>query len=357
MGRVGELAMLRNRSSPREGGRRVTSCRSGGASTPSGRAPSRATRLLLRHPLAPKVQPEVRQRRVGGDRQQLEVGLGVEQLLLRLDDVLVLHEAFDQALVQRPRDVGVVAVEVVQVGPEEVRRAPRLGRHELAVAVLARAVAVALLRAAAGRREHRLQEEDAGHRACGRCCGGRPWRSLSAAGSTLRWNGGGCAVHVPALDAKAVGQPLDVRPAWSGTRTPRSRRASSCARRRGARSRSGCRRSAASWRRSACSPACPSMRVVQGREVDDERRVGLRRIAHPDPDQVVALHDRVAAHAELGGDHVLARESGCTCPWARTSCRGTCSGCSRLRGGPGTAARRGGSTGPRSATTRPLSPW
>jgi hypothetical protein len=36
--------------------------------------------------------------------------------------------------------------------------------------------------------------------------------------------------------------------------------------------------------------------------------IGLGRIAHPDPHQVVALDDRVAAHAQLGRHHVLARD-------------------------------------------------
>ena len=49
-----------------------------------------------------------------------------------------------------------------------------------------------------------------------------------------------------------------------------------------------------------------SFPIVQRRVVDDQRRIGLGGIAHPDPDQVVAQLDRVAAHAEPRRDHVLA---------------------------------------------------
>ena len=88
-------------------------------------------------------------------------------------------------------------------------------------------------------------------------------------------------------------------------------------------------------------------RVAQVREIDDLRRVGLGRIAHPDPDQVVALDDRVAAHAELGGNvvlpgdlHALAVGSNLR-PWymQRTPSPSTRS--------LGEAARRGGSSGRR----------
>ena len=96
--------------------------------------------------------------------------------------------------------------------------------------------------------------------------------------------------------------------------------------------------------------------IVQRLVVDDQRRVGLGRVAHPDPDQVVARHHRIAAHAELGRDHVLARDLDALARRARTSCRGTCSGCSRPRCGPSTAARRGGSSdrpAPRPGRSRP----
>ena len=74
----------------------------------------------------------MRERRVGDDGVHLEAGIGIEHLLLALDDELVLEEAFDQALVERQRDRRVMQVVVVQVIPEEMRRAPRLGRKELA---------------------------------------------------------------------------------------------------------------------------------------------------------------------------------------------------------------------------------
>jgi hypothetical protein len=49
-------------------------------------------------------------------------------------------------------------------------------------------------------------------------------------------------------------------------------------------------------------------RIAQVREVEDLRGVGLRRVAHPDPHQVLALDHRVAAHAELRRDVVLPRD-------------------------------------------------
>ena len=49
---------------------------------------------------------KVRQRRICRDRLQLERRVGVDLLLLGFDQVLVLEEPFDQALVQRTRDVG-----------------------------------------------------------------------------------------------------------------------------------------------------------------------------------------------------------------------------------------------------------
>src|SRR4051812_5015886 len=58
---------------------------------------------------------EMGQRPVRGDRKHLEARVLVERGLLTLDDLLVLHEAFDQARVQRARDVRVFALEVVEV--------------------------------------------------------------------------------------------------------------------------------------------------------------------------------------------------------------------------------------------------
>ena len=93
----------------------------------------------------------MRERRIRHDRIHLEVRVGVEHFLLSLDDELVLHEALDHALVERERDVRVLEIVVVQVVPEEVRRAPRLGREELAVAILLRAFHISLLGARARR--------------------------------------------------------------------------------------------------------------------------------------------------------------------------------------------------------------
>ena len=80
--------------------------------------------------------------RVGHDREQLEVRIGVEHLLLAFDDRLVLHEALDQAVVQRQRDVvGSSHVEVVADSSRRSASCAGLRRHELAVAVLPRALA------------------------------------------------------------------------------------------------------------------------------------------------------------------------------------------------------------------------
>ena len=45
--------------------------------------------------------------------------------------------------------------------------------------------------------------------------------------------------------------------------------------------------------------------IPQVRKIQDPGRVRLGRIAHPDPDQAVALDRRIAAHAELGRNVVL----------------------------------------------------
>src|SRR4051812_47147928 len=53
--------------------------------------------------------------------------------------------------------------------------------------------------------------------------------------------------------------------------------------------------------------AAPS-RIGEIVEFQDLRWIGLRRIAHPDPDQVLALDDRIAPHAEVLRDVVLSRD-------------------------------------------------
>jgi hypothetical protein len=50
-------------------------------------------------------------------------------------------------------------------------------------------------------------------------------------------------------------------------------------------------------------------RIVHPVEVLDQRRVGLRRLAHPDPDPVVLLDDGIGADLRARGDHVLRRHS------------------------------------------------
>src|ERR1700686_3503369 len=47
------------------------------------------------------------------------------------------------------------------------------------------------------------------------------------------------------------------------------------------------------------------IRIAEVGKVDDQCRVRLCRIAHPDPDEVAAFYDRIAAHPELGRNHVL----------------------------------------------------
>ena len=126
---------------------------------------SRRPRGVLLRLDPPRQHPaEIGQRRVGADREQLIVRIGVEHFLLRLDDRLVLVEGFFEAVAQRQRDVRIVDVEIVQIVPEEMRRAARLRRHELGVAVLPRARHLnAFLRALACRREHGVEQEDAGN--------------------------------------------------------------------------------------------------------------------------------------------------------------------------------------------------
>src|SRR5689334_18246085 len=79
---------------------------------------------------------EVRQGRIRDDGVHPEIRIGVERLLLPLDDELVFHEPLDHAVAERCGDGGVVEVVVVQVIPEEMRRARRFGREELAIAIL-----------------------------------------------------------------------------------------------------------------------------------------------------------------------------------------------------------------------------
>src|SRR2546422_10382135 len=85
-----------------------------------------ARRVVLRLDPPRQYPAEISQRRVGADREQLTVRIGVEHFLLRLDDRQILVEGFLEAVAQRQRDVRVVDVEIVQIVPEEMRGAARL---------------------------------------------------------------------------------------------------------------------------------------------------------------------------------------------------------------------------------------
>src|SRR5690242_3533212 len=85
----------------------------------------------LRLDLAREQPTEIGQRRVRADGEQLIVRIGIEHLLLRLDDVLVLVEAFFQRVPQRERYIRIVDVKIVQIIPEEMRGGACLRRHEL----------------------------------------------------------------------------------------------------------------------------------------------------------------------------------------------------------------------------------
>src|SRR5579859_4871591 len=95
--------------------------------------------VVLRFDLSRQQPAEIGQRRVRPDGEQLGVWIGIEYLLLRLDDVLVLVETLFERMPQRQRDVRIVDVEIVQIVPEEMGRAARLRRHELRIAVSPRA--------------------------------------------------------------------------------------------------------------------------------------------------------------------------------------------------------------------------
>src|SRR5437879_10166279 len=94
--------------------------------------------VLLRLDPPRQYPAEIGQRRIRADREQLVVRIGIEHFLLRLDDRQILVERFFETIPQRQRDVRIVEVEIVQIIPEEMRRASRLRRHELAVAELSR---------------------------------------------------------------------------------------------------------------------------------------------------------------------------------------------------------------------------
>jgi hypothetical protein len=245
---------------------------------------------------------EMRQRGIGSDREQLELGIGIEHFLLPFDDALVLEEPFDQALVQRFRDAGVGPLEVVQVVPEEVRRAPRLRRHELAVAVFARAFKVAFLGALPCRREQRFEHEDAGDLHVADVA---PVDAVVGIRDHLAMERRRLGVHVPALDAKAVRQPLHrgrTRHERVFLRTAERLRVDEREVREVAQVVDD--EQPVGLVVHVVGHALP-LRVVEVRKVEDLRRVGLGGLAHPDPEQALALGHGVAAHTEAGRDHVL----------------------------------------------------
>ena len=165
-------------------------------------------------------------------------------------------------------------------------------------------------------------------------------------GMTLRWNGGESLF----MCQRSTRKPRSSRSIVDRLRDEgvllASRRASSCARTRDARSRSGCPRSAGSSRRSAGRPECPSSagRCRYGKSTicDGSARAG---ITHPDPDQVVALDDRVTAHAQLGRDHVLARDLRAAPGRIEPDAVVHAAHAVALDGDPSTAARRGAGSG------------
>ena len=57
------------------------------------------------------------------------------------------------------------------------------------------------------------------------------------------------------------------------------------------------------------APVRPAIRLVVVGKIEDRALVGERRIAHPDPDELLPLHDGVALHPRLAGDPLLARDA------------------------------------------------
>ena len=243
----------------------------------------------------------MRERCVGNDAVEPEIRIGVERFLLLLDDELVLEEPLHHRVAQRKRDGRVLQVVVVQIVPEEMRRAPRLGGEELAVAVFLRALAVALLQAVARRREQRLQEEDA--RDVHAPDVPSVHRFQISDDLLVERRAGG--VHVPALDAEAVVEALDRH------RLRLERVLLRAAER--LRVHEGEVREVGEVVDDqqvvrvvvhVVRHAAPA-RILEIGNAQDGGRRSERRIAHPDPDDVLLLDHRVAAHAQALGDVLL----------------------------------------------------
>src|SRR3984893_12247268 len=105
----------------------------------------------------------MRQRRIRGDRLELERRIRVEHFLLGLDDDLVLEESFQNTIVQRVLDELDILLLVMHVHPEKMRRAIGLGRHRLEITEFNYALAVTLPKAATGWREAGLEIKKCGH--------------------------------------------------------------------------------------------------------------------------------------------------------------------------------------------------
>src|ERR1700680_1952287 len=98
-------------------------------------------------------------------------------------------------------DRGILALIIVEVGPEEVRRALSFRRHELTVAVLLGALDVACLRPLACDGEQGFHVEDPGHHHRRNVAAVELGRFVANNLLMKRWR---IAVEVPALDAKAT---------------------------------------------------------------------------------------------------------------------------------------------------------
>ena len=60
------------------------------------------------------------------------------------------------------------------------------------------------------------------------------------------------------------------------------------------------------------APVRPAIRPVVVWVIEDRVLVGERRIAHPDPDELLPLHHRIAAHTRVAGDTLLTRDADAT---------------------------------------------
>src|SRR6185437_4318155 len=270
----------------------------------SDRLKLRCAGVLLRGEALIEGPAEMRQRGVGPNRQKLIVRVGVEYLLLGLDDRLVLEETFLEAVAQRQRDIGIVDVEIVQIVPEEVGGAARLRRHELGIAVLPGTFdRNAFFGALACRREHRIEQEDAGNDHAPDIAA---VDLVALVGDHLSMIGRRIGIHVPAFDAESIVQPFDRdRLGAVGIFLRTAQRVGVDEGEMGKVAEIVDDQQPVGLVVHIAGKAAPGG-VVERRIVDDQGRIGLLGLAHPDPDQIVTLDDRIAAHAQLWRDHLLA---------------------------------------------------